>query len=433
MISTIGTLREFMPYADFVTFVQFSDFPKQYNVKVIQNKIFSKKFFSFYQSLKSSFDLFLCFLWMILHRHLGLNANLLISGKKLREYAKADIIIDVSMDLYSDDFGAISVIEHSKDILLGILLMKRVVIYAQSMGPFRNRMTLPLVRFTLNRVSLITIREEITRDYLQEIGIEKPPIYLTADPSFLLEPVRREVVEEIFLREGIDKRDKPLIGMTVSPANSIAMSIKESRYLKIMMATYRMLEYFLPEKLFEVMVKMTKRAGYYSKIRSRYFRNMEPIRRAVDYLTGELGATVVFIPHGYSPGEGDDRIMAEEIYRTVKHKHKVKLITGDYTSQELKGIIGECDLFIGVRMHANIAATSSYVPTLAIAYSHKARGIMKMLGQEKYVCEKVTTQDLISKIDEIWFNKEKITKELKRRIKTLKKNALLNGKLVKEL
>ena len=38
-------------------------------------------------------------------------------------------------------------------------------------------------------------------------------------------------------------------------------------------------------------------------------------------------------------------------------------------------------------MHANIAATSMCVPTLAIAYSHKFYGIMKMLQLDEYVMD----------------------------------------------
>jgi colanic acid/amylovoran biosynthesis protein len=62
-------------------------------------------------------------------------------------------------------------------------------------------------------------------------------------------------------------------------------------------------------------------------------------------------------------------------------------ISGDYTPDILKGIISRCRLYMGARMHANIAAMSSGIPTLAIAYSHKTAGIMQLLDQEEYVCD----------------------------------------------
>ncbi|NIN03283.1 MAG: polysaccharide pyruvyl transferase, partial [Hydrotalea flava] len=73
---------------------------------------------------------------------------------------------------------------------------------------------------------------------------------------------------------------------------------------------------------------------------------------------------------------------------------------------ELKGIIGRCDLFIGARMHSNIASISMHVPTVALAWSHKYHGIMKMVEQEKYVCDIRTTtfNELVSKINDAWSN-----------------------------
>ena len=46
-----------------------------------------------------------------------------------------------------------------------------------------------------------------------------------------------------------------------------------------------------------------------------------------------------------------------------------------------------CDVFVGGRMHANIAALSQETPTVAVSYSHKFRGIMSELGQSAYVTE----------------------------------------------
>ena len=41
----------------------------------------------------------------------------------------------------------------------------------------------------------------------------------------------------------------------------------------------------------------------------------------------------------------------------------------------LKNIISNCHYFMGARTHSTIAALSSYVPTISIAYSIKAFGI----------------------------------------------------------
>ena len=58
-----------------------------------------------------------------------------------------------------------------------------------------------------------------------------------------------------------------------------------------------------------------------------------------------------------------------------------------------------------------------------------------MLEQEKYVCdiETVTFDELISKINDAWSNKDKIKKKLAFKTTELKKSALYTCRLVKKL
>jgi len=89
-------------------------------------------------------------------------------------------------------------------------------------------------------------------------------------------------------------------------------------------------------------------------------------------------------------------------------------------------------MIVSTKMHGAIAATSQCVPTIAIGTHHKFRGIMRMLGQEKWVCSPVS-EDLIAKIDDAWIRREEIKKELKSRQEALREGALLNAQLVKQL
>jgi polysaccharide pyruvyl transferase WcaK-like protein len=47
--------------------------------------------------------------------------------------------------------------------------------------------------------------------------------------------------------------------------------------------------------------------------------------------------------------------------------------------KEAKSYISQCDLFIGSRMHATIAAVSSGVPTIPLAYSRKFKGVFSTI------------------------------------------------------
>ena len=141
------------------------------------------------------------------------------------------------------------------------------------------------------------------------------------------------------------------------------------------------------------------------------------------------------IPHVYTEKVSDKKVISE-IYNVIKNKSKVNIIQNEYNADELKGIIGICDLFVGARMHATIAATSMYVPTVGIAYSHKMHGIIgQYIKQENYIIdiEDLNYDSLMNKICDCWNNRDIIKQELRITIPQIKEKALLNGKYVKDL
>lgn len=357
--------------------------PMRYNLKIVG--YFSKKqrkFLLFLYHLLIA--LFRCLLYTMLCK-IRLNASSLLNEKYLKEYIDADLIVDLSGDSFSDSRCCKSQI-NSLGILIGILLKKPIIFFSQSIGPFK-RWTLPLAKFCLNKANLVIVREEITKNYLKKLGIITP-IYLTADCAFVLDA--HETVGDILSGEKIDITKRPLVGIS---ANAM-LDDREDNYANSM-------------------------------------------AQIIDYIIEKQDAKVVFVPHVLSmreDGREDDRTIGKKIYRLMRNEENVNLIEGEYSPEELKGIIGLCDIFIGGRMHANIAAVSSYVPTIATAWSHKYYGIMQTLGQERYVCDlkAMNFEALKSKIDDLWRNKEKIREELAVKAEYQKKLAWYSGELVRD-
>jgi colanic acid/amylovoran biosynthesis protein len=322
----------------------------------------------------------------------------------LKECKKADVIVCV----YGDAFLGKDTITNIKFLfkLLIIIFAKRpVILFPLSVGPFNTKLSKFLVRIVFNRVKSITLREEISKNCLEEADVKKPSIYLTGDTAFVLEPAPRERVNEIFLKEGINKNNRLLIGINISQLLS-----------------------------------------YKSKTQNVKQDYIELMAKTADYIVSNLNATVIFVSHEIHPegmelvGDvtylgGDDITAVKDAFTKVKNKNNIMPITNKYIASELKGIIGECDLFIGARTHSTIASTSMCVPTIAIEYSHKAPGIMRMIGLEKYVCNFATMdfEELKSKINDMWSNKEKIKKDLESKVDALKESAWSNGKMVKNL
>ena len=146
----------------------------------------------------------------------------------------------------------------------------------------------------------------------------------------------------------------------------------------------------------------------------------------------------IFIPHVTyrNDHENDDRIVGREIYSNVSCKDRVCLIEGDYTCEESKGVIGMCDLFIGARTHATIASISQRIPTIALAYSAKAFGIMEdALADKRCVIDinEVTAERITFAAQSLLSEKEMIILKLTERLKEIQSASIRNGELAKEL
>ena len=269
---------------------------------------------------------------------------------------------------------------------------KPVMVCSATIGPYQGRFLRYLASYVLNKVDIITLREEYSQKYLSTLGVTKPRIYLSADLAFLLEPADSGRILTILESENTTTEDKPIIG--ISPTAMMHPLFKQQQYVQL-------------------------------------------IAELSDYLIEDLNATIIYITHTYQ-----DKPITESIYQQVKNKHKVRILPS-LSASDIKGVIGMCDIFICSRFHALVASTSLAIPSLGIvAYSGgKFHGMIgKMMGQENYLLDvdegfeyDAFSTELKSKVNDLLINRSLIAEDLKERTKIAKEQALLNGKLIKDL
>jgi colanic acid/amylovoran biosynthesis protein len=155
---------------------------------------------------------------------------------------------------------------------------------------------------------------------------------------------------------------------------------------------------------------------------------------ALDTVAVELDVDVVFIPHVTGPARSkDDRVTALAVGRHMKQRWRS--IGGDYGPDELKGLISRFSLFLGARMHANIAALSSGVPTVALSYSHKTEGIMQSLQQSARVIgiDTLTHERVTSLLRETWRDREDVRRLLLDQLQRVTQSSRRNVELILDL
>ena len=72
----------------------------------------------------------------------------------------------------------------------------------------------------------------------------------------------------------------------------------------------------------------------------------------------------------------------------MRYSSRLFLVPRGLNASQTKWVIGQCKVFIGAKTHSKIAAISSNVPTLFIAYSQKARGMAKdIFGDDRWLID----------------------------------------------
>ena len=143
------------------------------------------------------------------------------------------------------------------------------------------------------------------------------------------------------------------------------------------------------------------------------------VLRMVERILAAPSATVALIPHVVR-SDDDDRIAMEPILRQFASTQRVVSVP-EAGCQELKGIIARCRAFVGARTHATIAAYSSGVPTMALGYSVKARGIARdLFGVDEGVVVPIATIDDEGALVRAWDSFLEREKECRERLRSLR-------------
>lgn len=356
--------------------------------------------------VKPIFILTITLLWALIWRLTGLRTDSYVPRRGralLTEYMKSDVVISRGSDSFNDTYGVQAALYQCYYVLLGLILKKPVILCAHAIGPFRNHICAFCVGKLLDNTSLITVRDQPSTEWLKTIGVVTPPIHCTADLAFLLEAAPIGTVEKILKNEKIEVKH-PIIGISVSKLISHWIPCGDSN---------RPVDPYRP-------VSPQKYAQYVALM-----------ARIADFLVDKLHAKIILVSHVTHSPQNDDRDVAKDVMDIVCSKD-IQMIKGEYSSEELKGIISCFDIFIGARMHSIIAALSVSVPALSIAYMPKSRGIMELVQQEEWIWDIQTMNyDLLtSKILGVWTNREKIKEHLRSRKSSLNNLAHLNGRLI---
>jgi polysaccharide pyruvyl transferase WcaK-like protein len=340
------------------------------------------------------------FLHLVLRDH----ALKVMRRKTWASYSKADMVIICHDSLFYPLY-------HPMVALFCKVLGKKVVIYGSTFnldvkkGQFRGlrqRIAKWAVNLVLKNVDLITLREELSHELIRGISVDSVPTHLTGDFPFLLRPAGEERVQEILRAESLEGYTR-MVGLSIGQ-HKLGVTFPQITNIEI-----------------------------------KYGRFIEIIAEVVNYLTDSLEAAVVFIPHCIGHGQKlDDRIPSTEIYRKTQNKDRVRVITQEYSPEDLKGLAGRFDIFVGMRLHAVVDALCMGVPSIMLTHpkdnrAHGILGRMMELNPWLYDLIGLTASSLIERTNSLWNSREHLRADLELKVRKAKEQTMHNGNLLAEL
>ncbi|HHY36228.1 MAG TPA: polysaccharide pyruvyl transferase CsaB [Firmicutes bacterium] len=291
---------------------------------------------------------------------------------------QADLLLSGGGSILQDVTSSRSLMYYLGIVALAKLCGTRVMFFGQGVGPIQRPWNRLLTGFIANRVDLITVREAGSRETLLELGVRRPPIHVTADQVFCLEPAPAARAEAILAREGADL-DRPLAGI----------SLRRWR-------DYR---------------------GY-----------KEAVARTADWLAAACGAQIVFLPLQWQV----DLPVAREVAALMKEPSVI--LEGRYSAQEFLAVTGKMDLVIGMRLHALIFAAVQGVPMVGIIYDPKVADFLQQVEQPAAgTVADLTPASLQSCVQAAWQERKERGARLREKGRELVERAQENGRLVARL
>lgn len=327
------------------------------------------------------------------------------------EVMDSDLVIDFSGDIWGDNANFLG----ENRFLIGLmkdriaqLLRKKTVMIAGSPGPFGNTQTLDFAKEVYSNFDLVTNRESISIDILNDSGFDTTKTKSLACPAFLFEPLStpNKKIESI-----ISSIDKPIVGFILCGWNFI-----EGPYDK------------------------------WPRDNSEYTIFAE----VVEYITEKLDCYILLLSHsnGFVPNKtpfelihGRDYVVSEQLNEVLKERGISKnfsLITDVLNTWETKSLIGKFDMLVSGRIHGAVAGLSQNVPTVIIDYghepkAHKLKGFAIEAGVVECISNPALSGDIIDKVKKVFNNLDDWKTKLNTQIPLTKKKALKNFKLLSNL
>lgn len=267
---------------------------------------------------------------------------------------KSKIFVSGGGSLIQDVTSSRSLFFYTSTLYLAKKLGCKVIMFGCGIGPISRPFNRRLSGNIIDKyVDVITVRDHLSKEELQSLGVTKPLIEVSADPAVNMNAEKNNT-HKIFISEDI-----PLDG----------------KYICLALRSWKS------------------------------FNRYDQIALACEYMYKKFGYITVFFPMEYPK----DLTVSEKTAELLSTPYY--LIHKRYPTEQVVAFMSKMEQVIAMRLHALIFAAANYVPVVGISYDVKVSGFMSYI--ESSTClelEDVTKESLIHAMEESFLHQDKVIK-----------------------
>ncbi len=254
-----------------------------------------------------------------------------------------------------------------------------MVCFEVGVGPLKTTLGRRCARNVAQGCDLITVREGDSERLLREVGVTKE-IEVYADAAFIMRPASGQRVDEIVA--GLETGGRPLVGLNLTRYGG---------------------EWVGKGKEFDKQAFQRQVAGI------------------IDRFTEQTGAVVILTGTQHM-----DRLYLGQVRDLVTRREHVRLVTNvELSPAELTGLMGRYEMFVGMRLHSLILASSMMTPVLGMTYAPKVRSMFDLMERPELALDLGTLEpeSLLETLIGFWGRRAKEKDRLRPPMEELKARA----------
>lgn len=273
--------------------------------------------------------------------------------------------------------------------MLAEIMKKPLMIFGVGVGPIFAKDDQDLTSFAFGQANAVTVRDIESKMILKDFGLKAEKVQVTADPAHkLVEDTvnAKKILSGLFPQNGL-----PIVAVCL---RNWDLDGDPSTWQKSIAAALDAFHEKNPSNLLFI--------PFHSLLQSRLTNDLEASKR---------------------------------VRSCMNQKRSVHILDQSFPPETIAGIISQCRLVVGMRLHSIIMAANACVPVIGLVYDPKVKNLMSRLGLDKYGIElrQISTNLLLELLNDAWSKREQIGAILKIKNARLKSLARRNFELVNNL